>query len=79
MDASYSVAYHFVFSLTDRLHFQNKLLLQFSMYDDDKYDTPPTEPDLLEKSAYTIYTLTPLKFTDTLTYRNGTMPTNKTR
>ena len=49
------------------------------MYDDDTYDVPPSEPDLLENTGYTIFTLAPLKFTDTPTYRNGSVPTNKTR
>ena len=49
------------------------------MYDDDTYDVPPSEPDLLENSGYTIFNLAPLKFTDTPKYRNGSIPTNKTR
>ena len=49
------------------------------MYDDDTYDVPPSEPDLLENNSYTIFALVPLKFTDTPIYRNGSVPTNKTR
>ena len=49
------------------------------MYDDDTYDVPPSEPDLLENTGYTIYNLVPLKFTDVPIYINGIVPTNKTR
>ena len=54
-------------------------MLWFSLYDDDAYDVPPSEPDLLENYGYTIFTIAPHKFTDTPIYRNGSVPTNKTR
>ena len=49
------------------------------MYDDDTYDVPPSEPDLLENNSWVLFFLVPLKFTDVPIYRNGILPTNKTK
>ena len=52
-------------------------MLLFSTYDEDKYDTPTAQPQLLENTSYVIYALNPKANNVNTTFSYGEISTNK--
>ena len=53
--------------------------LVINIYDDDRFDIPPTKSELLESITYVIYTLTPDNFTSTPELHIGNITSNHSR
>ena len=59
--------------------FQRYLVLHIAIYDDDMYETPPSEPDLLQNMTYTVYVLAPQQFSSLPVFYSGDINENNKR
>ena len=53
--------------------------LEFKIYDDDRFDVPPTEPEMLEKISYAIFLIPPDSFNTTPALQTANIKTNQSR
>ena len=55
------------------------LELEIKIYDDDRFDIPPSKPELLESISYAIYTVPTDNFTSTPEIRIGKITSGESR